>query len=701
MKLARRRLILMEESKIKWLYRDEFITDRATGAINNTAAEPGVATRSVTDTQGKLSIFGEKLLCSGGNSTFGDPAIWWSYAGGALARARGRMLIWPEASSTIRLGLSRTASGGVADLRFYTDSTFRITDNGDLGDITITSPTSVSKYFVIMRAVGGLIGYRNTSGQNILLWPGNQSNNANNYPAVTTFNAAFNFEDVRVVDLKGKWVQDTGAALFYTSVSAANATATMQPNGIIEFRWTAATNAVLEIDIRRTDDDNRWIIRCDQAGGTIKIIERNTGTETERGSASQIFTNGNNYRIVVIANTVLIETYVAITRKATYASATFNQSATGVKVNLAGANFGVWPRLLNLPASVFAPTPIPVGNEYMAEIARFKANATSAQNVVYLGGSITNGSSASNAATESFRALVGAYLDANYPSATLTHYNAGVGGTRSWYGLVRLATDVIAHNPTLVFIDFCANDGALAVDHPSSEALVRRLRTSLPDATLISCFFGNLTTTALADDNTGNTTDYVLRWWRRICAEYGVVFVNYISQLATLVASGGHVATYQADSVHPNTAGHAVAASLLEGRFSETVAGTPVDWSLALSGYTYLDANTSYYENTPIIRNGTDNDGETGAGWSTSGASRVSSTANATIKWTGVFQSFGLDTITSGSVQYDIDGGGYGATDDLPNRITNQPLWSGSRGSHTVTVKIISGTVTINRFLAI
>jgi hypothetical protein len=92
-------------------------------------------------------------------------------------------------------------------------------------------------------------------------------------------------------------------------------------------------------------------VRCDQATGTIKLIERNGGTETERSSAAQTFNTGTAYRIVAIQEGMTIKTYVGTSNRNSYTSATFNQGETGVTISNVNnaANLACWPRTATLP----------------------------------------------------------------------------------------------------------------------------------------------------------------------------------------------------------------------------------------------------------------------------------------------------------------------------------------------------------------
>jgi acyl-CoA thioesterase I len=100
-----------------------------------------------------------------------------------------------------------------------------------------------------------------------------------------------------------------------------------------------------------------------------------------------------------------------------------------------------------------------------------KLRAGKAVTVAYLGGSITAGAGASDAAKTSYRALVTNWLRQNFKEAQVSELNAGVAGTGVLYGAMRVRRDVIAYKPDLVFIEFALND---ANDAPETQEGVQR-----------------------------------------------------------------------------------------------------------------------------------------------------------------------------------------------------------------------------------
>ena len=72
--------------------------------------------------------------------------------------------------------------------------------------------------------------------------------------------------------------------------------------------------------------------------------------------------------------------------------------------------------------------------------------------VVYLGGSITQ-------APDGWAARTTRALQARFPAAAICGFNAGLSGTGADLGAARVAGEVIAHHPDLVFVEFAVNGG--------------------------------------------------------------------------------------------------------------------------------------------------------------------------------------------------------------------------------------------------
>ncbi len=97
-------------------------------------------------------------------------------------------------------------------------------------------------------------------------------------------------------------------------------------------------------------------------------------------------------------------------------------------------------------------------------------------NIVYLGGSITAGASASDRPLYAWYGRLNKWLIDTYD-----HYvypvlqNAGVGGHSSWVGAVRLQSDVLDYDPDVVVVEFAVNDTvSISGDRPMDFYPLRR-----------------------------------------------------------------------------------------------------------------------------------------------------------------------------------------------------------------------------------
>lgn len=78
--------------------------------------------------------------------------------------------------------------------------------------------------------------------------------------------------------------------------------------------------------------------------------------------------------------------------------------------------------------------------------------------VVFIGGSITVGGEQHK---EGYVHFLPSWLKSHYPGSNIKVVNAGVSGSGSDYGAKRFERDVLVHNPDLILIEFCVNDGNL------------------------------------------------------------------------------------------------------------------------------------------------------------------------------------------------------------------------------------------------
>ncbi len=213
---------------------------------------------------------------------------------------------------------------------------------------------------------------------------------------------------------------------------------------------------------------------------------------------------------------------------------------------------GVEPPVRVLPA---------VSREMDAVFAR--ARREKKLTVGYFGGSITDGSGASDAAKTSWRALTTAYLREKFPEAAVTEVNAAIGGTGSDLGVFRLRNDLLRHKPDLVFVEFAVNDAGKNETRTlrAVEGIVRSLRKADHRTGIVFVY----TTTKKMDEEaySKGQTPASVAFHHRVAAHYGIPEVNIGKILAEDVRTkhGGDWKSVTRDDVHPNDAGYAVYAA--------------------------------------------------------------------------------------------------------------------------------------------
>ena len=142
-------------STLSYTLNDQFTTDRAAGAVNGTSAEPTGGTRTVTDTNSKLSITGSQLSFATGGSAAGNPGLWYS----SLVRGAGKAVvgtITPTTATTgMAIGFDTNQTGTPYDsIYFNTGGALGIYINGSYKAVGTYTLGSTYKIAVILRSTG-------------------------------------------------------------------------------------------------------------------------------------------------------------------------------------------------------------------------------------------------------------------------------------------------------------------------------------------------------------------------------------------------------------------------------------------------------------------------------------------------------------------------------------------------------------------
>ncbi|MGE4490548.1 MAG: SGNH/GDSL hydrolase family protein [Kiritimatiellales bacterium] len=192
-----------------------------------------------------------------------------------------------------------------------------------------------------------------------------------------------------------------------------------------------------------------------------------------------------------------------------------------------------------------------------------------------IGGSITQGARASTM-NQRYANRIAAWLSEKFPSSNVKLINAGIGGTGSNYGCLRVKDDLLKYNPDLVVIEFSVNDAALQdLSMPTYEGVVRQVLET-PAAVLL------LFTMCSVEPGTKNLEKILMPgtepvfenglirggnvqyWHAQIGHHYELPMISYRDAVWPEIAAGRlKWDDLMADRVHPSDRGHEIIANLI------------------------------------------------------------------------------------------------------------------------------------------
>lgn len=185
--------------------------------------------------------------------------------------------------------------------------------------------------------------------------------------------------------------------------------------------------------------------------------------------------------------------------------------------------------------------------------------------VAYLGGSITEGVGGTPDtcyAKLSFDALAERLGAAD----NMEYVNAGVSGTPSILGNLRVQKDVLDYNADIVFIEFAVNDGMEEIYKQSYESLVRTVLQQENEPAVILLF----TVT-----KTGHTCQEHMK---QIGEYYQLPMISVPDAIQPEMEAGRMTwADYSGDEAHPNAEGHKLVAEFISNYFDTLDARSFVD----------------------------------------------------------------------------------------------------------------------------
>jgi hypothetical protein len=311
--------------------------------------DPGPGTLTLVQTDGSFAASsGQLVITQQTTPVVGDLGFY----SASNARVTGKALIFAIKIDTgvtenmcVYLHTSGAVVSNTAMGAYFISNTVNARTAGglNLGSTPLVEDASKS-VFIIMRSTGGFLIYND-----ILVHVYSALSSAM-FAGLMSYSGNVTMNNFRIANLGSPWNNNYGAVTNRLATPSANDTTTSLADAHIEFTWTAVTGETLNLMTRRTDDDNCWIVRADQTNSKIYLYEKQAGVETERGAVGGVattFTNGIAYRIYILQEGNTIKVRVDDALKITYASAAFNNTATGVKTDKAGVDLVTWPRVLS------------------------------------------------------------------------------------------------------------------------------------------------------------------------------------------------------------------------------------------------------------------------------------------------------------------------------------------------------------------
>ncbi len=198
-----------------------------------------------------------------------------------------------------------------------------------------------------------------------------------------------------------------------------------------------------------------------------------------------------------------------------------------------------------------------LGNTFRLKKAIEKARAGEDVNIVYIGGSITEGDHLdtcyANRSYNYFKDTFGKGSGDN-----VHYFNSGISGTPSTLGSLRFENDVLNYEPDIVFIEFAVNDGDDDDMKSAYESMIRDALNYKSQPAIILLF---------ARMQEGWTSQ---GWKKEIGAYYDIPMISYADGITYLFDEGAmEWSEFSNDYTHPHAEGNAVVADFIAYFYDE------------------------------------------------------------------------------------------------------------------------------------
>lgn len=211
--------------------------------------------------------------------------------------------------------------------------------------------------------------------------------------------------------------------------------------------------------------------------------------------------------------------------------------------------------------------------------------------VAYIGGSITEGMTAGP--NDCYAKLSYNYFADKFGTGDNVKFvNAGLSGTPSKLGVLRLERDVLSHNPDIVFIEFAVNDGNEGSFQGAYESMVRRLLQEDNDIAIVLL---------MSITENGHTAQ---EYMKNIAEYYQLPVISYADALTYMFENGKMTwKDFSDDQSHPNKGGHKLVCEMI-AHYYDTVEAQPQEEEPAMPVAPFYSSRQEYvtmYEATDLF----------------------------------------------------------------------------------------------------
>lgn len=221
-------------------------------------------------------------------------------------------------------------------------------------------------------------------------------------------------------------------------------------------------------------------------------------------------------------------------------------------------------QLLN-ESNVFSRSLVSPGDPARLQRALAKARRGESVTVGVIGGSITQGASASQP-DKRYGERVAAWWRRTFPKTNIRFINAGIGATGSDYGALRIKRDLLAYQPDLVVVEYAVNDPNTQAAAETLEGLTRQTlqQTNQPAVLLLFTMH----------QGGGNAQE----WHAKVGRHYDLPMVSFRDALWPEIKEERlKWSDVEADAVHPNDRGHDYCARFITRLLDQVLTNLPAD----------------------------------------------------------------------------------------------------------------------------